>query len=116
MKTFVIFKVRQVHLKKKRKCKATHFPADLVTLIEESLLENLISCAVTENFVFDLADAITGRKIFSDLTREEKHYYLPKHYCFKDQNSLLKKQYIKGAETKNLMYFADSKHTVECLQ
>ena len=35
MKTFVIFKVRQVHLKKKRKSKATHFPADLVTFTEE---------------------------------------------------------------------------------
>ena len=54
--------------------------------------------------VFDLPDVITGRKIVSELTREEKYYYLTKHYCPKDQNSLFKKQCIKGGETKNLTY------------
>ena len=59
---------------------------------------------MTENFVFDLADVITGRKIISELTCEEKYYYLTKHYCRKGKNSLFKKQFIKGGETKNLTY------------
>ena len=54
--------------------------------------------------VFDLPDVITGRKIVSELTCEEKYYYLTKHYCPKDQHSLLKKQSIKGGETKTLTY------------
>ena len=29
--------------------------------------------------------------IVSELTREEKYYYLTKHYCPQDQNSLFKK-------------------------
>ena len=73
----MIVKVRQEHLKEKNE---------------------------TENSVFNLADVITGRKIFSELTREEKYYYLRKHYYPKDQNSLFKKQCIKGGETKNLTY------------
>ena len=35
---------------------------------------------VTENSVFDLTDVITGHKIVRELTREEKYYYLTKHY------------------------------------
>ena len=58
----------------------------------------------TENSFFDLADVITGRKIVSELTYEEKYFYLTKHYCPKDQNSLLRKHCIKGGETKNLTY------------
>ena len=53
----------------------------------------------TESSVFDLADVITGCKLF-----EKKYYYLTKHYCPKDQNSSFKKQCIKGGETKNLTY------------
>ena len=78
MKTFVTVKVRQEHLKEKNK--------------------------VTENSVFDLADVITGRKIVSELAREKKCYCLIKHYYPKVQNSLFKKQCIKGGETKNLTY------------
>ena len=47
---------------------------------------------------------ITGPKIASELTREEKYYYLAKHYCPQDQDSLFKKQCIKGRVTKTLMY------------
>ena len=54
---------------------------------------------MTKNFVFDLVDVITGRKIIS-----EKYYFLTKHYCPKDQNSLFKKQCIKGGETRSLTY------------
>ena len=57
---------------------------------------------VAENSVFDLAGVTTGRKIVSELTCEEKYYYLTKHHCPKDQNSLLKKQCIKGGQNKNL--------------
>ena len=57
---------------------------------------------VTENSVFDLADVITGRKIVGELNREEKYYYLTKHYCPKDGNSLFKKQCIKEGEAKNV--------------
>ena len=74
MKAFVIVKVRQEHLKRN----------------------------VTKNSIFDLTDVITCRKIGSELIRDEKYYYLTKHYCSKDQNLLFKKQYIKGGETKNL--------------
>ena len=59
MKTSVVVKIKQEHLKKKE---------------------------VKENSVFDLADVITRRKIVGELTREEKYYYLTKHYCPKDQN------------------------------
>ena len=38
------------------------------------------------------------------MTREGKYYYFTKHYCHKDQNSLIKKQCIKGGESKNLTY------------
>ena len=54
---------------------------------------------MTKNFVFDLVDVITGCKIIS-----EKYYFLTKHYCPKDQNSLFKKQCIKGGETRSLTY------------
>ena len=54
---------------------------------------------MTKNFVFDLVDVITGRKIIS-----EKYYFLTKHYCPKDQNLLFKKQCIKGGETRSLTY------------
>ena len=40
----------------------------------------------------------------NELTREEKYCYLTKHYCPKYQNSLYKKQCIKGGEAKNLTY------------
>ena len=59
---------------------------------------------MTKNSVFDLADVITGHKIVSELTREEKYHYLTKHYCPKDQSSLFKNQCIKGGETKNLTH------------
>ena len=54
-----------------------------------------------ENSVFDLADVITGRKIISELTGQEKYYFLTKHFCPKEQNSLFEKQWTKGGETKN---------------
>ena len=54
---------------------------------------------VKENFLFDLVDVVTGLKIVSELTREEKYYYLTKHYSSKDQDSLFKKQCMKGGET-----------------
>ena len=60
MKTSVVVKIKQEHLEKKKKVK--------------------------ENSVFDLADVITRLKIVGELTREEKYYYLTKHYCPKDQN------------------------------
>ena len=77
MVTIVIAKVRQEHLKERNE---------------------------TENSIFNLDDVITGRKIVSELTREEKYYCLTKHYYPKDQNSLFKKQCIKGGETKNSTY------------
>ena len=58
----------------------------------------------TENSFFDLADIITGRKIVSELTYEEKYFYLTKPDYPKDQDSLLKKHCIKRGETKNLTY------------
>ena len=57
-----------------------------------------------ENSFFDLADIITGRKIVSELTYEEKYFYLTKPDYPKDQDSLLKKHCIKRGETKNLTY------------
>ena len=73
---------------------------------------------MTENSVFDLADVITGRKIVSEMTHEDKYYYLTRHYYPKDQNSLFKKQCIKGGETKilNVSAFVVSKQTMACLQ
>ena len=38
------------------------------------------------------------------MTHEGKYYYFTKHYCHEGQNSLIKKQYIKGGESKNLTY------------
>ena len=38
------------------------------------------------------------------MTREEKYYCFIKHYCHKDQNLLIKKQSIKGRESRNLTY------------
>ena len=61
MKTSVVVKIKQEHLKKKKE-------------------------KVKDNSVFDLADVITRLKIVGELTREEKYYYLTKHYCPKDQN------------------------------
>ena len=55
-----------------------------------------------DNSVFYLADVITSRKIVSELTREEKYYYLTKHYCLKDQNSLFKKQCINVSKEEKL--------------
>ena len=46
---------------------------------------------VTENSAFDLADIVTRLKIFCELTREEKYYYIKKDYCPADQNLLSKK-------------------------
>ena len=60
---------------------------------------------VAENSVFDLAGVTTGRKIVSELTCEEKYYYLIKYHCPKDRNLLLKKrQCIKGGENKILTH------------
>ena len=59
---------------------------------------------MTDNSLFDLVNTITGSKIAGELTREEKYYYLTKYYFPKDQNSLFKKQYIKGEKTKQLTY------------
>ena len=57
---------------------------------------------MTEDSIIDLNNVITGHDIVSELTREEMYYYPTKHYCPIDQNSLFKKQCIKGGETKNL--------------
>ena len=46
---------------------------------------------LTKDSAFDLINMITGPKVVSELTREEKYYYLAKHYCPQDQNSLFKK-------------------------
>ena len=70
----MIVKIRQKHFKKKNN--------------------------VTENSFFDLDDVIADRKIVSELTHEEKYYYLTKHYFPKDQNLLHKKKCIKGGEPK----------------
>ena len=78
MKTFVIVKVKQEHLKKENN--------------------------LTENSVFDLADATSGLKFVKELTRKEKYCYLTKHYCPKDQNSLFKDQCIQGGEAKNITH------------
>ena len=56
-------------------------------------------------------------QIVSELTREEKYCYLTKHYCLKDQNSLFKKECVKGGEIENtILVFVDSKQTMACLQ
>ena len=72
---------------------------------------------MTENSFFDLDDVIADRKIVSELTHEEKYYYLRKHYCPKDQNLLHKKNVLKEENLKlNASAFADSKQTITCLQ
>ena len=50
--------------------------------------------------VFDLADVITGRKIISELTREEKHYYLQNIIAIKtkihySKNNVSKEEKLK---------------------
>ena len=87
----MIVKIRQKHFKKKNN--------------------------VTENSFFDLDDVIADRKIVSELTHEEKYYYLTKHYFPKDQNLLHKKNVLKEENLKlNTSAFADSKQTITCLQ
>ena len=72
---------------------------------------------MTENSFFDLDDVIADRKIVSELTHEEKYYYLRKHYCPKDQNLLHKKNLLKEENLKlNASAFVDSKQTMTCLQ
>ena len=72
---------------------------------------------VTENSFFDLDDVIADRKIVSELTHEEKYYYLRKHYCPKDQNLLHKKNLLKEENLKlNASAFVDSKQIMTCLQ
>ena len=68
--------------------------------------------------VFDLVDVITGRKIFSELTREKNYYktftlqkiYLIKHFRPKDQSSLFWKNFIKGGKTKNLTWYVSAEY------
>ena len=72
---------------------------------------------MTENSFFDLDDVIADRKIVSELTHEEKYYYLRKHYCPKDQNLLHKKNLLKEENLKlNASAFVDSKQIMTCLQ
>ena len=72
---------------------------------------------MTENSFFDLDDVIADRKIVSELTHEEKYYYLRKRYCPKDQNLLHKKNLLKEENLKlNASAFVDSKQIMTCLQ
>ena len=57
---------------------------------------------VTASSVFRLVDVVAGLKVVSEWTSEVKYYYLTKVYCPKDQNSLFRKQFIQGGESKDL--------------
>ena len=56
------------------------------------------------NGSYNLADIITGRRTVSSLSCIEKYWYLTKHYCPSDQESLFKKKNLKRGETKTLSY------------
>ena len=56
------------------------------------------------NVSYNLANIITGRRTVSSLSCIEKYWYLTKHYCPSDQESLFKKKNLKRGETKTLSY------------
>ena len=71
-----------------------------LTITETNFSENVTNL----NTVMDLADIITGRKMCSKLTQDEKYRYYKNHFTPTKNNQLYQERVMKKGETFNLTF------------
>ena len=69
-------------------------------IMETDFSENVTNL----NTVMDLADIITGRKMCSKLTQDEKYRYYKNHFTPTKNNQLYQERVMKKGETFNLTF------------